>query len=118
MRDIIKRILVVIFLLIVVVVVIAYFLGIFDWQNTRTQVRLGADRARTQIESTVENIGAPGGGAAGADAVENARICRRNLQRIESAKRAAAQKADITTGSVSRAAVLQDLDGKMPVCPA
>lgn len=49
---------------------------------------------------------------------ESARLCRENLKQIESAKRAVADKEGRTTGEVSWAAVLKEMNLKSePKCP-
>ena len=51
--------------------------------------------------------------------VEAARKCRENLKRIESAKRAAAQKRSLAVGTVPLDAILQEMDVRtLPRCPS
>lgn len=56
---------------------------------------------------------------AGPQAVANAKKCRENLKRIESAKRAAAQKRVISLGDVPLDAILAEMGLKeLPKCPS
>jgi hypothetical protein len=113
MKPLLKRVLVVIVILIAGLVVAAYYLGILDWQSTETELRLAADRARAGVQSELSISPATSG-----NPVENAKVCRENLRRIESAKRVAAEKHNITVGAVSWDYVLDELGGQKPVCPS
>ncbi len=110
----VKRLIVVAVLILGALVGAAFFLGILDWQTTETKLRVEASKATSQVKSAInEGVSAPSTGGS----VEDAVACRNNLKRIESAKRAAAERLGLTTSSVSWDAVLKEMGGKRPSCP-
>ncbi len=101
---------------IALVIAAAYYFGILDWQETETTLRVKASQASAELRSGVSELGSTPGTSG--SAVAQARECRANLRRIESAKRAAADKRGVSVGSIGWDAVESELGGDRPECPA
>lgn len=93
----------------------AFHFGYLDWATWRTQARIRAANASSQVRSATQiNLSSS---PADANAIAGGRACRENMRRIESAKRAAGQKSGISVGTVSRDAVAREI-GTFPACPS
>lgn len=93
----------------------AFYLGILDWRSAKTQARVQMSGVATEVRSAVDSgLGTGGGKSAAAGAAE----CRQNLQRIDAAKKTAAQRSGSEVGDISWDKVLEQLGGKKPVCPS
>jgi len=89
-----------------------YFFGATEREKRRVQ------SAAYDAKAAVKKVGELGG-ALDPGNMEAARKCRENLKWIESCKRAAAQKAGITTGMVPLNRILDEMGvKKLPRCPA
>ena len=100
--------------IILIVATSAYFLFLTPAKRkeVRKEVRSAAYYARYKA---MEKTGA----LPALDNLQAARQCRENLARIESAKRAAAEKLNITTGTVPLDAILRLMGlAALPKCPA
>ena len=102
---------------IVVVIVVVLGLGYFFFLSpsrrkaVNKDLRAGAYRARYEVQKAT-------GALPVFSNTEGARQCRENLARIESAKRAAAEKLGISAGTVPLDAILQQMNQKaLPRCP-
>lgn len=118
----IKKALIILVLLGAAGVGVGFYLGWFNWQDVRdraTSRETWADiKTRAQVQEA--NLKAKVNQLTGEKPVNEdqaAAICRQNLRRIESAKRAVASRLGIATGSVSWDQVLKEMGGKMPKCP-
>lgn len=115
MGTVLGKIVVVIVLLAAAAVGAAFYLGILDWRSAKTQARVQMSGVATEVRSAVDSGLSTGGGkSAAAGAAE----CRQNLQRIDAAKKVAAQKSGSEVGEVSWSQVLDHLGGSKPVCPS
>lgn len=117
MRRFIKIVLIVAVLLATIVVVAAYYFGILDWQETETALRVKASEVSTSVKNEVDSLGLEPR-LSGPEAIKAAEICRSNLNRIESAKRVVGERSSTSVGAVDADAVIRQLGGEMPVCPA
>ena len=104
------------FLLLVGAVVGALFwLKICDVRTARMNVK-GYGGAAIGTVSQLASTGAPAKASDRSNA--SSKACRDNLNRIQTAKRSIASKTGITIGAVSQDALMRELGGKMPRCPA
>jgi len=104
------------FLLIVGLVIGALFwLKICDLRTARMNVK-GYGGAAIGTVSQLTSTGAPT--KASDRSTASSQACRNSLHRIQTAKRAIASKTGITIGAVSQDALVRELGGKMPACPA
>lgn len=97
----------------ILALVAAYYFGILDWQSTQTDLRVAASQASRNLAEAVE-----GGGGLSGDPYGEAQKCRENMQRIENAKKRAAQNKGTEIGTVTWDEVLPHLNDKKPVCPS
>ncbi|MCB2153872.1 hypothetical protein KQI84_03230 [bacterium] len=84
-----------------------------DLRNLESNIRAGAANLQYQVGASLDTPSGPSGSA-----VQQAKACRANLRRIESAKRALASQGMFATGEVSIDAVRKELGGRMPSCPS
>lgn len=85
---------------------------------SRRDISTTGRRAVADVKKIKNEIVAPVVEASEAD-IQAARTCRENLKRLESAKRAVADRRGQSTGAVSWDEVLQTMGArKAPVCPA
>lgn len=95
-----------------------FYLGILDWQSTRTRLRLETSRLKASAQAELGTVGAGGSTAGALPRAEAASACRNNLQRIENAKRRAADRLSISVGAVPASEIARELGGQWPICPA
>ncbi len=102
------------FLLLLIVagaLVAAFATGVLNWHNVRGHII----HETYQMEAKLHQV-AQSGQPTAAD-LQAAEICRQNLRRLESAKRAIASRGEVTVGTISWDAVLREMKGQRPVCP-
>ncbi len=89
----------------------AFGTGLLSWSRVRSRVASEGYRLEAKARG-LANAGQP----TAAD-LQAAEICRQNLRRIESAKRAIATRSGVNVGTISWDAVLREMGGQRPVCP-
>jgi hypothetical protein len=93
----------------------AIYVGLIDPRRVKVQARNALSNVGSAAAGALSS-GSPGAGRTNSPAV--AEECRQNLRRLESAKRALASRGMFATGSVSWDAVVKELGGRRPACPA
>lgn len=104
---------------VICVVGAAFYLGIITPEEARRLGRKayyeGKDMANEAMTTVVE--GEPDFGPKGHGDYESAERCRRNLRRIETAKRSTPTASHVSIGSVPLSEVKDQLGGSLPKCP-
>lgn len=97
----------------------AFYLGIITPEQARHLGRKafyeGKDLANEAVTTVID--GEPNFGPKGDGDYESAERCRRNLRRIETAKRSTPTARHVSVGSVPLAEVRDQLGGSLPKCP-
>lgn len=102
---------------------LGFYLGWFDLRtvqqtatdrNTWIDLKTKAQQKEAQLKAKVNQLTAPEPVAT----TQAVSVCRQNLRRLESAKRAVATRKGLSTGTVSWDDVLKEMGGKRPVCPS
>lgn len=105
------------------VIGLGFYLGWFDWQSVRdratdedtwSDLKTRAQQEEVKLKAKMGELT----GESTSGAAQPAQVCRGNLRRIESAKRAVAGRTGVSVGAVSWDDVVKEMGGQMPRCPA
>lgn len=91
-----------------------FYLGILDWQDTKTELRLGASRVESNLRSQI-NLNLEGKPIT-KSSVNSAHKCLTNLRQIEAAKRRLAKESNYAYGAIGWEQ-LKPYMKEIPKCP-
>jgi hypothetical protein len=98
-----------------IVLAALFITGVLDWNRTKTKARVELNRrlanASEAVSLEISTQPAP------PQEVRMAEQCRRNLRRIEGAKRVVAQRRGNSVGSISYDEIKSELGREKLVCP-